>query len=90
MTALIWIGAILVFIACIGIIKGPTDIYRPVEEADDWANRLAALMIINDLKYTHPDTWAIAASDIMGKPVNPPTPEQCEEYFKAHPEKRKS
>lgn len=90
MTTLAWIGGILLIIIIIGAVGSSVDrIYEPVEEADDWANRLTALMIINDLKYTQPGLWAKCASDIMGKQVNPPTPEQCEEYFEAHPEKRR-
>ena len=89
MTTFAWIGGIILLIIILSAINESVDrIYEPEEDAADWEARLSALMIINDLKYTRPDVWAKGASVIMGKPVNPPTPEQCEEYFKAHPDKR--
>lgn len=90
MTILTWIGGALLGLMIVGaIISIANGDYDSVDEADDWEARLTALMIINDLKYTRPEVWAKCASNIMGKRVTPPTPEQCEEYFRAHPEKRK-
>lgn len=94
MLILAWIGGVLLGLMIVGavvsIVNGDYDSMDSVDEADDWEARLTALMIINDLKYTRPEVWAKCASDIMGKCVAPPTPEQCEEYFRVHPEKRKS
>lgn len=45
-------------------------------EDHDYLWKVSALMIIDDLKYTHPETWATAASEIMGRQIDPPTPEQ--------------
>lgn len=61
------------------ILLGGIMSYDPYEDEDDTSdsvNRLAALVIIDGLKYTHPEVWAKCASDIMGRPIDPPTPEQ--------------
>ena len=66
--------------------------YDPYEDEDDTSdsvNRLAALVIIDDLKYTHPEVWAKCASDIMGRPIDPPTPEQIAKW-KAQKAKREA
>ena len=81
MTIFTWIGgallALIIVSAVIGIINGD---YDSVDETDDWEARLMALMIIADLKYTRPEVWAKCASDIMGKRVAPPTPEQIAQW----------
>ncbi len=82
-----WILIILGIIILIGMFSGEYDSYE--EEEHDWMYRLQALMIINDLKWRYPEKWAQMASDIVGKPVNPPTPEQIAEYKAKYPEKFK-
>ena len=55
----------------------------------DTMNRLAALVIIDVLKYERPEVWAKCASEIMGRQIDPPTPEQVARW-KAQRAERKA
>ena len=70
-----WLLIILGGILIMGAILSH-DPYEDEDDTSDSMNRLAALVIIDGLKYTHPEVWAKCASDIMGRPIDPPTPEQ--------------
>ena len=55
----------------------------------DTMNRLAALVIIDGLKSARPEVWAKCASEIMGRQIDPPTPEQVARW-KAQRAERKA
>lgn len=73
-----WYWQILIILGIfiiIGIINASNESYD--EEATSNAmNRLTAMVIIDNLKYERPETWAKCASNILGRPVDPPTQEQ--------------
>lgn len=83
-----WVLIVLGIIILIGAIVGHDDYYEE-EESSDWANRLAALIIIDDLKYTRPDVWAKCASGIMGRQIDPPSPEQVAKWNEQRAAKNK-
>lgn len=75
-----WYWWLVIVGAVFGIISIVLDHGEPYEEESSGAGRLAALIIIDGLKYTHPEVWAKCASDIMGRPIDPPTPEQIAQW----------
>ena len=76
---MIWL--ILVFIVLFFIIGISASYNDSIEEhTSDAMNNLAALALIDDLKYNCPSVWANCASKILGRSVEPPTPEQCLEW----------
>ena len=74
-----WYWWLVIAGAIFGLIVVVSDHDEQYEESDG-SSRLAALVIIDGLKYTHPDVWAKCASDIMGRPIDPPTPEQIAKW----------
>lgn len=79
-----WYWCVLIVLGIlilIGVCVGHSDDY---DEDYDELFRASAVPIINDLKYTRPETWAKAASEIMGRHIDPPTPEQIAEWEKNH------
>ena len=73
-----WYWWLLIAVALFGIIGAicSGDSYEEEESTSDAMNRLAALVIIDGLKYERPEVWAKCASEIMGRQIDPPTPEQ--------------
>ena len=73
-----WYWWLLIAVAIFGIIGAicSGDSYEEEESTSDTMNRLAALVIIDGLKYDRPEVWARCASEIMGRQIDPPTPEQ--------------
>ena len=71
-----WYWWLLIVVAILGLISAAGHSNEPYEEDNAWAERLGALVIIDDLKYKHPEAWAKCASEIMGRQIDPPTPEQ--------------
>lgn len=71
-----WVLIALGILIIIGMINANNELYEEEEETSVAMNRLAAMVIIDDLKYTHPEAWAKCASNIMGRPIDPPTPDQ--------------
>lgn len=90
---MVWYWWLLIVVAIFGLISAAGHSSEPYNEEDDnaWANRLGALIIIDDLKYKHPEAWAKCASEIMGRQIDPPTPEQVARWNlqKAEREARK-
>lgn len=71
-----WLAiGIILLIAFVGICVGVAN-KTDDHEDEDYLWRTSALLIIDPIKYTHPVTWAKAASEIMGREIDPPTPEQ--------------
>ena len=73
-----WYWWVLIIVAVLGLIgaAGHSGDSYEEDDSEDWANRLEALIIIDDLKYKHPEVWARCASKIMGREIDTPTPEQ--------------
>lgn len=58
-----------------------SDDYDEEEEStSDTMNRLAALVIIDGLKYERPEVWAKCVSEIMSRQIDPPTHEQIAKW----------
>lgn len=75
-----WLLIAAAFFGLIGAIGSRNEYYEDEEETSDAMERLAALVIIDDLKYSHPEVWAKCASSIMGRQIDPPTPEQVAKW----------
>lgn len=75
-----WLLIVAAIFGLIGAINSRNERIEYEEETSDAMNRLAALVIIDDLKYSHPEIWARCASNIMGRQIDPPTPEQVAKW----------
>lgn len=75
-----WLLIVVTILGLIGAINSHNEQIRYEEEAEDSVNRLRAIILLDGLKYTHPDVWAKCVSDIVDRPVDPPTLEQIEKW----------
>lgn len=75
-----WLLIVAAIFGLIGAINSRNERIEYEEETSDAMNRLAALVIIDDLKYSHPEIWARCASNIMGRQIDTPTPEQVAKW----------